>query len=107
MKLNKNKKIFFVSMALLSSLGMSAADQFVSFQKGDLLINRDNKVEIYMDANDCKGVSYAANALVKDIIKVSGSNVAKPDLPAGLRKIIEVDGERFSIVMPRAAWSTM
>ena len=26
-----------------------------------------------MDANDCKGVSYAANALVKDIIKVSGS----------------------------------
>ena len=73
MKLNKNKKIFFVSMALLSSLGMSAANQFVSFQKGDLLINRDNKVEIYMDANDCKGVSYAANALVKDIIKVSGS----------------------------------
>lgn len=73
MKLNKNKKLFFVSMALLSSLGMSAADQFVSFQKGDLLINRDNKVEIYMDANDCKGVSYAANALVKDIIKVSGS----------------------------------
>ena len=73
MKLNKNKKIFFVSMALLSSLGMSAADQFVSFQKGDLLINRDNKVEIYMDANDCKGVSYAANAQVKDIIKVSGS----------------------------------
>ena len=73
MKLNKDKKIFFVSMALLSSLGMSAADQFVSFQKGDLLINRDNKVEIYMDANDCKGVSYAANALVKDIIKVSGS----------------------------------
>ena len=73
MKLNKNKKIFFVSMALLSSLGMSAADQFVSFQKGDLLINRYNKVEIYMDANDCKGVSYAANALVKDIIKVSGS----------------------------------
>ena len=73
MKLNKDKKIFFVSMALLSSLGMSAADQFVSFQKGDLLINRDNKVEIYMDANDSKGVSYAANALVKDIIKVSGS----------------------------------
>ena len=73
MKLNKNKKIFFVSMALLSSLGMSAADQFVSFQKGDLLINRNNKVEIYMDANDCKGVSYAANALVKDIMKVSGS----------------------------------
>ena len=60
-------------MALLSSLGMSAADQFVSFQQGDLLINRGNKVEIYMDANDCKGVNYAANALVKDILRVSGS----------------------------------
>lgn len=35
------------------------------------------------------------------------SNVAKPDLPAGLRKIIEVDGERFSIVMPRTAYDTM
>ena len=76
MKLNKNKKIFFVSMALLSSLGMSAADQFVSFQQGDLLINHDNKLEIYMDANDCKGVSYAANALVKDILRVSGSKAS-------------------------------
>ena len=76
MKLNKNKKIFFVSMALLSSLGMSAADQFVSFQQGDLLINRGNKVEIYMDANDCKGVNYAANALVKDILRVSGSKAS-------------------------------
>ena len=35
------------------------------------------------------------------------SNVAKPDLPDGLRKIIEVDGERFSIVMPRTAYDTM
>ena len=35
------------------------------------------------------------------------SNVANPDLPAGLRKIIEVDGERFSIVMPRTAYDTM
>ena len=76
MKLNKNKKIFFASMALLSSLSMSAADQFVSFQQGDLLINRGNKVEIYMDANDCKGVNYAANALVKDILRVSGSKAS-------------------------------
>lgn len=43
------------------------------FQQGDLLINGNDKVEIYMDANDCRGVSYAANALVKDIRNVSGS----------------------------------
>lgn len=35
------------------------------------------------------------------------SNVGKPVLPARLRKIIEVDGERFNIVMPRAAYETM
>lgn len=35
------------------------------------------------------------------------SNVTNPDLPDGLRKIIEVDGERFSIVMPRTAYDTM
>ena len=28
-------------------------------------------------------------------------------LPARLRKVIEVDGERFNIVMPRAAYDTM
>ena len=54
-------------------MSMSAAERFVSFQQGDLLINSNDKVEIYMDANDCRGVSYAANALVKDISKVSGS----------------------------------
>ena len=76
MILNNFKKSFFVSAALLSSLGMNAADKFVSFRQGDLLINHNNKVEIYMDANDCKGVSYAANALIKDIQKVSGSKAS-------------------------------
>ena len=73
MRLNNIKKAFLVSAALLSAMSMSAAERFVSFQQGDLLINGNNKVEIYMDANDCRGVSYAANALVRDISKVSGS----------------------------------
>ena len=76
MKLNNFKKTIFISTALLYSLGISAADRFVSFRQGDLLINHNNKVEIYMDANDCKGVSYAANALIKDIQKVSGSKAS-------------------------------
>jgi hypothetical protein len=71
--LNNIKKAFLASAALLSAMSMSAAERFVSFQQGDLLINSNDKVEIYMDANDCRGVSYAANALVKDISKVSGS----------------------------------
>ena len=73
MRLNNIKKAFLVSAALLSAMSMSAAERFVSFQQGDLLINSNDKVEIYMDANDCRGVSYAANALVRDISKVSGS----------------------------------
>ena len=73
MRLNDIKKAFLASAALLSAMSMSAAERFVSFQQGDLLINGNNKVEIYMDANDCRGVSYAANALVKDIRNVSGS----------------------------------
>ena len=73
MRLNDIKKAFLASAALLSAMSMSAAERFVSFQQGDLLINGNDKVEIYMDANDCRGVSYATNALVKDIRNVSGS----------------------------------
>ena len=73
MRLNNIKKAFLASAALLSAMSMSAAERFVSFQQGDLLVNGNDKVEIYMDANDCRGVSYAANALVKDIRNVSGS----------------------------------
>ena len=73
MRLNDIKKAFLASAALLSAMSMSAAERFVSFQQGDLLINGNDKVEIYMDANDCRGVSYAANAPVKDIRNVSGS----------------------------------
>ena len=73
MRLNNIKKVFLASAALLSAMSMSAAERFVSFKQGDLLINGNDKVEIYMDANDCRGVSYAANALIRDISKVSGS----------------------------------
>ena len=73
MRLNNIKKVFLASAALLSAMSMSAAERFVSFKQGDLLINGNDKVEIHMDANDCRGVSYAANALVRDISKVSGS----------------------------------
>ena len=71
--LNNIKKSVFLGMALLSSLSLSAADKFVSFHQGDLLLNADNRVQIYLDNNDCRGVSYAVQALIKDIQNVSGS----------------------------------
>lgn len=73
MKLNNIKRTFLTSAALLSTINMSAADRFVNFKQGDLLLNANNRVEIYMDTNDCKGVSYAAHALLKDIKSVSGA----------------------------------
>lgn len=73
MKLNNIKRTFLASAALLSTISMSAADRFVNFKQGNLLLNANNRVEIYMDTNDCKGVSYAAHALLKDIKSVSGA----------------------------------
>ena len=73
MKLNNIKQTFLAGAALLSTISMSAADRFVNFKQGDLLLNANNRVEIYMDTNDCKGVSYAAHALLKDIKSVSGA----------------------------------
>ncbi len=72
MRQNNLKKAIACGIALLSTIEASAADRFVSFHQGDLLLNPDNQVNIYQDTNDCKGVSYAVQALVKDIAKVSG-----------------------------------
>lgn len=73
MKLNNIKQTFLAGAALLSTISMSAADRFVNFKQGDFLLNANNRVEIYMDTNDYKGVSYAAHALLKDIKSVSGA----------------------------------
>lgn len=86
MKLNNIKQTFLVSAALLSTISMSAADRFVNFKQGDLLLNANNWVEIYMDTNDCKGVSYAAHALLKDIKSVSGATATLTSDASFLKK---------------------
>ncbi len=70
------KKKLLLGMALTAPLTASAAERFVSFQQGDMLINAHKHVEIYMDKNDCKGVNYAVQALAKDIQSVSGSTAS-------------------------------
>ena len=72
MRLNKIKKSIMLCAALLSSFSVQAAQQFVHFHQSDVLLNPGNRVEIYMDANDCRGVSYAVQALIKDFRQVSG-----------------------------------
>ncbi len=72
MRQNNLKKTIACCIALLSTIGASAAHRFVSFHQGDLLLNPGNLVGIYQDGNDCKGVNYAVKALAKDIQKVCG-----------------------------------
>ena len=72
MKRYHAKKTLLLAFILFVSTTASAADRFVSFRQGDVLLNPRNHVEIGMDANDCKGVSYAANALAQDFKRVTG-----------------------------------
>ncbi|WP_449139342.1 glycosyl hydrolase 115 family protein [Segatella sp.] len=103
MKLNNIKRTFLASAALLSTINMSAADRFVDFKQGDLLLNANNRVEIYMDANDCKGVSYAAHALLKDIKNVSGTTATLTSDAGFLKK---ADTARPTILVGTIGHST-
>ena len=103
MKLNNIKRTFLASAALLTTISMSAADRFVDFKQGDLLLNANNRVEIYMDANDCKGVSYAAHALLKDIKTVSGTTATLTSDAGFLKK---ADTARPTILVGTIGHST-
>ena len=103
MKLNNIKQTFLASAALLSTISMSAADRFVDFKQGDLLLNANNRVEIYMDANDCKGVSYATHALLKDIKTVSGTTATLTSDAGFLKK---ADTARPTILVGTIGHST-
>lgn len=108
MKLNNIKRTFLASAALLSTISMSAADRFVNFEQGDLLLNANNRVEIYMDTNDCKGVSYAAHALLKDIKSVSGATATLTSDAGFLKKPTQPDQlsslEPSAILQPSTNW---
>lgn len=65
--MNLIKQTFLFLMAFAAVVTASAADRFVSFQGGDILLNPDKSLSIYVDANDCRGVMRAAKSLVADI----------------------------------------
>ena len=48
MKLNNIKRTFLAGAALLSTISMSAADRFVDFKQGDLLLNANNRVGYFL-----------------------------------------------------------
>ncbi len=69
---NRRKRNSLFAAMLTLAACTQAADRFVSFTKGDLLLNPANKTVIYQDPADSPGVGYATQALVKDLQRVSG-----------------------------------
>ena len=59
----------------LAATFSNAAERFVDFKSGDVLLNDKEKISIYVDGNDCKGVMIAARNLAVDINKVCGAEV--------------------------------
>lgn len=70
----KNKIVAaFILLIFIPSVKALCANTFVSFSAGDIMLNAENNVTIFVDNNDCKGVLTAAKNLATDINKVCGS----------------------------------
>lgn len=69
------KKILITVLALLLATEFNAADRFVDFSKGELWLNKEGTLAIYVDKNDERGVERAVGDLAKDIYNVCGSTV--------------------------------
>lgn len=68
-------KILTGIVAFLLAMPMAAAEQFVNFTHGDLLLNGGNTIGIAMGGNEPKGVAIAVNNLREDLRKVCGAKV--------------------------------
>jgi len=63
---------FVMFLLALLPFSVSAAEQFVSFHGGDLLLNGKGRATIYVSPTDCKGVARAAANLAEDFCWVTG-----------------------------------
>lgn len=69
------RKILFACILFFcSSISVFAADNFVNFSEGGLVLNNSKVVSIYLDSNDLKGVNIAAHNLCSDLGKVTGTD---------------------------------
>ena len=64
------RRVFAYCFLSVLSLSVSAASRFVSFSSGDVLLNREPVVSIYVSSADLKGVSLAADNLASDLAAV-------------------------------------
>lgn len=66
--------LFFLLMA--SALRLVAAEPFVDFTSGDVLLNRSSALAIYVSGAEQKGVGIAAGNLARDLWKVCGAKTS-------------------------------
>lgn len=69
------KKILLSLLLSAAAVSGFAADDFVSFTKGDWQLNASGSVNIYLSQQDERGVSIAVNNLAEDLRKVCGAKV--------------------------------
>lgn len=70
-------KRVFVSFVLLCALILTAeaAPQFVNFTRGDLRLNANGQITIFISSQDERGIAHAARDLCADLQKVCGGRV--------------------------------
>jgi hypothetical protein len=86
-----------MTIALLITHSVLAAEQFVNFDNGDLLLNKNNSVKIYMDGNDQKGVAIAVRNLQSDLQKVCGGEISIVDAAADADIVIGTLGHSAAV----------
>lgn len=71
-----NNRIKLIIAALLIATKIVAAEQFITFNGGDLLLNEGKNVSLYVDSKDERGVALAAKNVASDITKVTGCDAS-------------------------------
>ena len=86
-----------LAIAFIITHSVLAAEQFVSFDNGDLLLNKSNSVRIYIDGNDQKGVAIAARNLQSDLQKVCGGEISFVSVAADADIVIGTLGHSAAV----------
>jgi hypothetical protein len=76
MNILRNISLLFI---LFLAMPIMAAGRFVSFSSGDILLNRDNSISLYVGADEQKGVGIALHNLASDFTKVCGARTSFTD----------------------------
>jgi hypothetical protein len=78
----KKTALLLLCLFTLTLMTATAANPFISFTQGDIHLNANGKVNLYVEPNAPKGVLIAAKNLCSDIQKVCGARASMVDSEA-------------------------